>query len=209
MATSFTTHSAGQVIASADINLIQTAVNALENATAPASGSGQLLASGMANMNRESATTTDRPASGSMIMSGFIATKSFTAANVNVYVTGAGSGLTLLKVGLFSLDASGNGTRIAVTADQSADANTNTGKRTYAFTGSVAVTAGTSYAVAILGVGTTRPSYAAATFTNSAIALGAQPFRAGVIGSLADIGTSFVIGTVGATATFHLVEVTT
>lgn len=32
MATSFTTHSAGQVIASADINLIQTAVNTLENA---------------------------------------------------------------------------------------------------------------------------------------------------------------------------------
>lgn len=32
MATSFTTHSAGQVIASADVNLIQTAVNALENA---------------------------------------------------------------------------------------------------------------------------------------------------------------------------------
>lgn len=38
MATSFTTHSAGQVIASADINLIQTAVNTLENASGGAGG---------------------------------------------------------------------------------------------------------------------------------------------------------------------------
>lgn len=186
--TTFTTHSAGQVITSADINLIQTAVNTLERG-----GSGWTFTNGVANYPAQSLATTSTTTTGRLNLSGFIAGKSFTAANIIGYASAAGTSVTLFKYGLYTLDSSGNGTLVASTANQSTAANGFNGVRSYALSSSYAVTAGTAYALALLSVGGNAPQYACNTTTafNGAISGIAQPFLFAGLDSQTDLPSSF------------------
>lgn len=77
-----------------------------------------------------------------------------TADQITVFGVTTGSGLTLVKLALFTFDGT-TYTRVAVTADVKAQFNVNTNLIVCDFTGSYSLTAGTTYYVGILQVGTT------------------------------------------------------
>lgn len=82
-----------------------------------------------------------------------------TAANVRVYVNTAGSSSpTTSEIGLYSVDGSGDGTRVAVTSSTVNWAST--GMKSYAFTGSAALTAGQRYAISVWQSNGTGPELA-------------------------------------------------
>lgn len=144
MATSFTTHSAAQVIASADINLIQTAVNTLENA-----GSGaptQAALSGFLGWSHDPAMSSQdaNPTAGTVYVSG-VYLPAGTVTNLHTYVD-AGAATTHLAMGLYS----SAGALLSQTADQTS-AGSSTGLKTWALGTPQVVTAGYYY----IGLGLT------------------------------------------------------
>lgn len=159
MATSFTTHSAGQVITAADINLVQTAINALENAGAPAADS-TAFTTGFSNVPRWATTGSLGLNSTLALMAGFVAPKSMTIANINMYPNGTAVS-THAYVALYSLAANGDGTQIAITADTTSMFTVANVKKTIPFVTPIAVTAGTAYAVAVYYSGGGGPTMTA------------------------------------------------
>lgn len=209
MATSFTTHSAGQVITSAAINLIQTAVNALENSPA-AAGSTTALATGFGVMHRSAATGTGATATGRLNLVGFVAGSSFTCANITTYISSGNGSATVYKYGIYTLDASGNGTLVASTANSTATANSS-GKATIALSSPYALVAGTKYAVAEVHVTGSGPTYNTATAAGGSGAMnlgGTQPFAAALLAAQTDLPASFTIGSLSVSTPIYF-ELTT
>ena len=77
-----------------------------------------------------------------------------TVDQATVFATATGTGLTLVKIGLFTFDGT-TYTRVAVTADVKSQFNVNTALVTCDFTSSYTMNAGTTYYVGILQIGTT------------------------------------------------------
>lgn len=113
------------------------------------------------NIDRGTVTGVLGVGSGSPYCFGFVCPLSMTVGHATFFVTSANLGATDFWVALYSLDASGNATRIATTAD-TPSLITSTGLKTIAFTAAVALTAGNSYAVMINAQGATGTQIAAA-----------------------------------------------
>lgn len=219
---SYSTHTNGEVIAPGHVNNVQDAIAALEAKAGVTTsavttsldylvshpGSGVALTNGFMVSPRGIMTTTTTMSSGNMNMTGFIAPKTMTCGNLSVYVSAGGSSMTLYKLALFSLDASGNGTLLAATADQ--HTSVATGKTTFALTAPQAVTAGAPYAVAILGVGGTRPTFVASvSLAAAAMSTVSQPWLYALLSAQADIPASFTFASLSASATGFYQEVNT
>lgn len=141
----------------------------------PSSGSGDSIAAavGVTTIPRACATNAPTAFSGGFPQfTGFVSPISFTAGHINV-LTNATAVPTHAYLGLYSVDASGNLTQIAVTADTVAIGTA--GAHKVALITPVALTAGLAYAVAFLTVGTT---YAAISSTTLGVVgqMTLQPF---------------------------------
>lgn len=231
----FTTRSNGDVIQPAHVNELQTNVVALETrvgitgsadatsltkriAVLEAAGSGgagtsgQVLAKGFANHRRRDITGGVTATSGVLWVQGVHAPRSETLTKMSINVSTAGTSVTLFKLGLYTLDASGNGTLVASTASAHVAINaasTNT-KLDINLASNYAVVAGTLYATALISVGGTPPVNLGRAADSVLVRLDtmAQPFLGGSKAALSDLPGSFTIGTISVGADVPYIEIT-
>lgn len=207
MATSFTTHSAGQTILSADINLIQTAVNSLENNSGSVFPAINRGAGASATLSPH-AFANHTLSTGVLYVSCFTAVASITTANVRYVVqTLCASSAAGTSIGLYSMDASDNGTLIASVA--STTLFTTGGAITKAWASPVAITGGSRYAVAFLNInGSGNPVMAGcATGTFNSAEFFTTPILSGTR-SGQSAQASFTIGNLSAAGTADYAVVT-
>jgi hypothetical protein len=153
------------------------------------------VTSGVEVFSRETAATTTAMTTGVLRLTYFTAYADMTVASLKT-ATGATAAATptTCKMGLYSIDGSGNLTRIGITANDTTVWNATTTAFTKALTSSVAITKGTRYVFAALYVGTTAPVLVARTVSQ---AIGNGNNR--LMGSLAaqtDIPASITAGSV-------------
>lgn len=128
-----------------------------------------MLASGEETVSRVGALTSVTLASGTFYLCPFTARKTETTANVRIESTSiASSGLTLGRLGLYSIASNGDGTLVASTANDTTLLNTTNAVYTKAWSTPYAKQAGQRYAVGILTVGTTAGSIVALINGNTA-----------------------------------------
>lgn len=174
---------------------------------AAAFGGAQCFLTGVSPYLRMLVNTSAASNSQQLEVCGFISPKSFTAAKAVLYVTTGGSGQTSFKVGLYSLDSSGNGTRIAVTADEKT-AMQGTGKIELSFLASTAVSAGSAYAIAFYGNGGTQPTIRKATTTGHAtLNAGQQPFQSARLAGQTDCPASLTFSGLTVSTDAYYVEI--
>lgn len=174
--TSFTTHSANQVIASADINLIQTAVNTLEGQVDP-----KPLGQGFLSWAFDPPVSTAASSIGlglPYVASAYF--KSCTVTNLHCFVVVAGT-TTHFHMALYN----SSGTLLAQTADHTSDGSV-TGLKTYALSSPQVISAGWYY-IALACAGSS-PQFFQAPLANDQImnATGPSPaiaFRASTSGT--------------------------
>lgn len=117
-----------------------------------------LLASGEEAVPRIMMTSEDRPASGTLHLTYFTARKTETVTKVQTNVSsGAAAGLTLARIGIYSVAANGGLTLVASTPSDTAMWTATFTPYQKTFSVAWAKLAGQRYAVGILGVGTTMP----------------------------------------------------
>jgi hypothetical protein len=171
------------IIGSADPTSLEYRVDALENAPAAVSNYPStifLQAGAFSNTPREMATSVSALSSGDTIVSGFIAAQSMTVANATIYLSTAHASAGSAYIALYSIDASGNGTRIAVTASTTSLFVAPLGKKTVAFTTPVALVAGEAYAVGLFYTTGTNPQVRAVPGIQTDIGHGIRcPFSSG------------------------------
>jgi len=156
----------------------------------------------------------DTATSGSVFLAYFTPDFNFTASNFVSSTTGtAGSGATLARMGLYTVNGSNNLTCVARTASDTTTlwttANTvytraiaDNGAASPATITSYALTRGSRYAVAFLFVGTTVPSLASKTFANGAIG-SLSPIMLNLVSGQSDMVSAYTNGqTVGTTKYF-------
>lgn len=159
MATSFTTHSTGQVITAADINLIQTAVNALENAPAGSTVySDPPVAAGFKTWTFDSVHMNGNMSflTGDAFVCRFYAASAYTVTNFHTvqYATSA------LPTNYFAAMYNAAGTLLSTSSNQASTAGT-VGVKTFPLAAAQAVTAGSFYYGLIWANGGTMPQTAA------------------------------------------------
>lgn len=156
--TSFTTHSAGQTITSADINLIQTAVNALETGGLQPTSKVHGFAGWSFDPWVSTATNTINTgtvyAFGVYLSAGLI-------SNCHCYII-SGAATTHFAMGLYTAA----GALLSQTADQTS-AGSGTGLKTFALGAAQTVNAGYYYVT--LALTGSSPTFFTAAGTNSAI----------------------------------------
>lgn len=152
-----------------------------------------MSASRFATYDRSIPTNATSFTSGHSYITAFTAPESLTTANIKVYVGLAGAASpTQSELSLYSLDASDNGTRIAVTASN-LDWST-TGMKTHPWGAPVALVAGTRYAIGQYQSNGAGPGFA--NLGSSGGATGADlslilPMHSGFISSTR-VGASFL-----------------
>lgn len=174
---SFTTHSAGQTITSADINKIQDAALAIEtalginlvNAGGQAQGRaeqyGYELTGGMGTMfqRQSGGNSFSSTSSQELMLAYFRAPSSITVNTVRYGLTVASSGTTLSRFGIYSITAS-TGALVSLLGSCANDTGIFTGTtsnsafRTKALSAGVALTKDTWYAFAALNVHSGSPA---------------------------------------------------
>lgn len=166
------------------------------------------LTLGQSTIPRAMTTTTSSVTLTSQLLSltYFTATKSFTTSQVVLLNgTAAGATPTLVRAGLYSIAANGDGTLIASFANDTtlfAVANTAASK---SWTTPVALTAGSRYAFGALCVtGATAPALSGTNFAGGTTAfagrLGVAPRMYGTIAGSADLPASFAAASLGTAA---------
>jgi hypothetical protein len=164
---------------------------------------GDLLTVGQETFPRRLATNSGVPigASGNLRGTYFTSRKSETVTQVRMWSggTAAAATPTLVRAGLWTVDASGNGTALiaSIANDTTLFAATNTAY-TRSFSVSVALTAGTRYAFGVLVVsGAAVPTLNGTTNSIAAEMLVAPPVAFSV-SSLADLPSTFTATAVAA-----------
>lgn len=128
--------------------------SSLDYKVANGGATGLEIANGCSTMPRPlAASNTGTFSGGFELYTGFVPLRSFTAANISVATTGTSTSPTHAWLGIYSVAANGDLTRIAITADTTA-LGTN-GARKVPLVTPVALTGGSAYAVAALFVGAT------------------------------------------------------
>lgn len=153
------------------------------------------LSAGVSSVERSDVTTQAQPTtSGSLRMAFFTASRSLTAGQVRIISggTAAGATPTLIRVGLYSIDGSGNGTLVASTAnDTTLLAGTNT-VYTKALSSTYEIGSGRRYAAGILVVtGATAPTVQGASSSLSGTECQQAPTISALLSGLADLPASF------------------
>lgn len=223
---SYTAHAdgVGEVISAATINALQDAVAALQvkagvTSSADASsldykvahasggGSGSDLASaiGVTTMPRSAVTTTWASGNQSLTLTGFVPQVSFTAARIKGVAVSTTTP-TSAWLGIYSLDASGNGTLIATTANTPSIGTSGT--YSVALVSPVALTAGGAYVLARLGVGAGLSGCGAPSMSANVSTLTIRPFCSASLASQTTLPASFTFASLAASTTPIYNEIT-
>jgi hypothetical protein len=134
-------------------------------------------------------------ASGTVHLSYFTARKTETAANIRMLSDNtAATGVTLARMGIYSVDGSGNLTLIASTANDTTLFDDAYSPYQKAFTASFTKTKGTRYAAAILVVGTGMPTITGITCSGADASL--APRICGMVTGQSDLPASITAGSV-------------
>jgi hypothetical protein len=152
-------------------------------------------------MPRTAAAAAGNTVSGEVHLSFFTAAQTKTVSNISMVTSGtAAATVTTIRLGLYTVDGSGNVTLVARTANDTTlfNATNATFTRPFNTTGgfpsSYELVAGTRYAVGFIVVATTRPSLYHCPTQNAAIT-SLAPRMAAVLASQTDLPTT--INTVG------------
>ncbi|HEY9417892.1 MAG TPA: hypothetical protein VIQ30_24295, partial [Pseudonocardia sp.] len=160
-----------------------------------------LLSSGEETLSRDLAKDTASITSTQTLrLTYFVARKSETTTQVRIISgsTAAAATPTLCRIGLYSIDGSGNGTLVAsIASDTALFAATNTAY-TRSWSSSYAKVAGQRYALGVLVVSSAAlPTIAGIAFATAAgTELGIDPRLTGSIGAQADLPSTFTAGSV-------------
>lgn len=135
--------------------------------------------------------------SGGVLLAMFTARKTETITQLrSITRTPAASGLTLAKMGLYSVDSTDNITLLAGTANDTTLWNATVTRFTRSLTTSVEVTAGNRYAIGLLAVGTTMPNMFGA-FTLGDIEGTEIPRPCGLVSGQSDLPATASAGSLG------------
>lgn len=155
MATSFTPHSSGQVITAADINLIQTSVNTLENTAPYAPGASDAGAIAWTADPMYAWQLAGRIVTGVLHIMAVYVKSSVTTNNGIVAVGNAGSSINAGQA--FAALYNAAGTRVAVTAAQDTTWN-SVGLKVMPWASPAALTPGL-YWIGLIAAGATLPTF--------------------------------------------------
>lgn len=195
------------ITGSADATSLTKRIAVLEAAGGPAIGGFDIpWALGVNTMPRAAVTAVNAVGTGFAVYTGFVPQKSFTAASIRT-VASTSSSPSSAFVGLYSIDASGNGTRIAVSLT-----NTSLGSvtpQTTSLVTPVALTAGLAYAVGVLLVGASWNNYVggSAAVPNFGSMTKSPMLYAFGPGSQTTLPTSFLTGGVTYSASPYYAEI--
>lgn len=168
---------------------------------------GNALDVGVEAMSRGEVTTNTAtaPVSGMMKLTYFTARKNFSTSNGQIVVGGtAGATLTTGKLGLYSVAANGDLTRVAITANSTGAFTSANTVSTVAWTAPFSLAKGTRYAFAVLVVGTTMPTYCSSTSAGggwSTLIHSSAPRMAGEVSGQTDIPSSVTNASISNTPT--------
>lgn len=160
------------------------------------------LTTGQSTIARRLVTSSTLPSTNGVIrLTYFTARKSETVTQVRVPCGAtASAGSTLQRIGLYSIDGSGNLTLVASTPNDTALwASPNTGY-TKAFSASYALTRGTRYAIGLLVVGTTTAPTFMGTGAGAGSEFGQSPRLAALLSGKTDLDASVSVGSLTDTA---------
>lgn len=156
---------------------------------------GNLLATGVETVSRVSVSMNNATGTGSLRLCYFTARKSLTATSSRMYSgsTAAGATPTLVRWGVYSLDAAGAGTLVASIVNDAALFATQNTAYTRALSAPLALTAGQRYAFGLLVVtGAAAPTvagFACVAALQPELAL--APRMCAALGGQADLPASF------------------
>jgi hypothetical protein len=151
------------------------------------------------------AASSDTPATGTAALTMFRAEKTITVGNVSM-ITGAStsSGLTLARIGLYTIDGSGNATLVARTASDTTLFNSSTTLYTRAFAtaggypATYKIHQGSLYAIGVICVGSSGGNYQSTLILSASTVIGdlmgLSPRLAGNLNSQTDLPTSIASG---------------
>lgn len=170
-------------------------------------GSGADLASalGVTTMPRSVVTTTWASGNQSLTLTGFVPQVSFTAARIKG-VAAATTTPTSAWLGIYSVNASGDGTLIATTANTPAIGTA--GAYSVTLVTPVALTAGGAYVLARLGVGAGLSGLGAPSMNASVSTLTVRPFCSASLAGQTTLPASFTFASLAASTTPIYNEVT-
>jgi hypothetical protein len=162
----------------------------LSGAFAPVGG--RVLTSGEATAPVEYAGVVLAHGSGQLRLSFFTAIKTETVTKVASISQSAAASPTLCRIGIYSVDGSGDGTLVASMASDTTMWNAGNTRFERALSASWAKTAGQRYAVGALFVGTSGPNLVCTTSQSGAgTSLALAPRRSGVLVGQTDLPASF------------------
>lgn len=138
----------------------------------------------------------------------FTARRSYTSGSVRLTTGTAASGLTLCQVALFSIAGNGDGTQVAITANDTGLLTANS-VITKAWSSNPTLTRGTRYAVGLLQVGTTTAQvYGAAPLGGSVTARSTiSPRTSGLLNSQTSMPSSFTDASLTASGTVMAADI--
>ena len=167
---------------------------------------GQNTTARLENMPRTSAAASVTLTSGTMLLGYFTPGEDFTATNIVVGAGGTASAtVTLARLGLYSVDGSGNLTLLQGSTTDTTLLNTLNDVYTKAIT-SQALTRGTRYAVGVLVVATTAGSVRGASGTAAMSAL--TPILTRSLSGQTDLPSSVSVGSLAAASNAPWVALT-
>ena len=130
------------------------------------------------------------PASGDLALTYFTAGIDRTISTVKISVGSAAPRLTLARVGIYTVDGSGDGTLVGNVASDTTMFNSNYSQVSKSLAASVDITGGTRCAVAVLQVGTT-PANIFGAWNNHAFQSGITPRLNAILPAQANLPASF------------------
>lgn len=157
---------------------------------------GNAIATGEEVLPRLSTIGGQQLVSGTVHLTYFTARKTETINNVRMLSDAtAGAGVTLARMGIYSVAGNGNLTLVASTANDATLFDDVFSPYPKALTGAFAKVKGTRYAFAVLVIGSTMPAITGLTVSGADSSL--DPRLCGILGGQTDLPANITAGTVG------------
>jgi len=154
------------------------------------------LTSGQATFNRQIINGYPSPGTGNLRLTYFTARKSETVVSFRTIVTTLATTVTLSRIGLYTVDGSGNLTLVASTTNDVDLWRATAGSITKALTTSYAVTRGQRYAVGLLIVNSGTACLLAGNIQVGSAEAATAPRLSGFVGSQTDLPSTVASGSV-------------
>jgi hypothetical protein len=159
------------------------------------------LTSGQATFNRWLITGFPAPGTGNLRLTYFTARKSETVASFRTIVNTLATSTTLARIGLYTVDGSGNLTLVASTTNNTSMWQSLGGSITQALTTPYAVTRGTRYAVGLLIVNSGTACTISGNSNVGSAEAAIAPRLSGFVASQTDLPSTVAVGSISNSGT--------